>query len=1000
MQYGCVVDVFLMLGAAVVKSAVKLWLKDESFAADASSSVVDLVTARISGGLEQRRAQRFFEDLEVPVAKRLQALRESEFGRLPENEWTAAIIAAGESFDRAHLTSKDLFSRDLNPLFLERQIRTDRRRATRDLSADGTALYDRVISEGCAYVVEIADKLPHFQVGAFAELLRRDRQILDFITEVLDRIPAKAVGESDEARFVTAYMRHIATKLDRLELFGLDFQSPWHPLSVAYVSLRVGEQDSRNGSTVEERLAASSRTLLIGRAGSGKTTVLQWLAVRAARSDFTGSLAELNMYIPFFVRLREYVSKALPQPEEYIAGMAPLLAPEAPPGWARAQLRSGRALMLVDGVDELPSDERPGVARWLHDLTELFPAARYVVTARPAAISTEWLDEFGFTRTFLEVMSPSLIVTFVQHWHEATSNQVADSEERERLRGYENSLLAAIDNDRYLRDLADTPLLAGLLCSLNWHLRSQLPRRRSEIYGRALAMLHQRDQARKIATGSIELDLAAKTHLLADLALWMVRNGESEIDSDTAIGRLKQSLSTLQEAPDNAYPVFRVLLERSGLLREPVSGRMDFVHRTFQEYLAAKATIDSDAIGELVRNADDDQWGEVIVLAVGQANQRQADRLIRGLLGHAQQDRPRFIRGLLGRSQQDQPLARRLLAVASMQEVHRLEPDLRRAVDEIIPSLIPPESMEQAEKLSIAGERLLPSLAQYWSRDPTKSAETIRAASLVGGHAALDVIVTIIQEIQQSGELPAATGNETFRAAQYFDEDDYADRVLAVANVKSLLLNSDKELRTAARIPTLRRISLSFQNRAFDLRIFARLPQLTEVSVLAFGVPSQSFAGLAMLPHLKLLHIFATDAADLTFIPYVPTLTRFELEHPENDGFSLRGIECQTGLTEIILTNFEQLPSLDPLSRLPHLKAVRLQDCGVVDLTPFAGKTLAIFTDRNTSLRHQDCLGEGSSINPLEQRALILGKAKRSCLNRAVSVPHRPEFSVARAELI
>ena len=481
MQYGYMADVFLLLGAAVVKSAIKLWLKDESFAADASGSVVDLVSARISGGLEQRKARRFFEDLEVPVVNRLQALREAEFAALPQNELNAAVIAAGESFDRAQLTSRDLFSRDLDPLFLERQIRADSRRATRDLSDGGTAFYDRVISEGCAYVVEIADKLPHFEVGAFAELLRRDKQILDLITEVLDRIPARAVGESNEARFVTAYMRHIATKLDRLELLGLDFQSLWYPLSLAYISLRVGEPDSGAGSTIEESLAAGSRIMLIGRAGSGKTTVLQWLAVRAARSDFTGPMIALNGHIPFFVRLREYVGKALPQPEQFVAGVAPLLAPETPSGWTRSQLRSGRALMLVDGVDELPSDERPAVARWLHDLAELFPKARYVVTARPAAVSTAWSDEFGFTCTFLETMSPSLVEKFVRRWHEATGNQLADSEERKRLSGYEKSLLAAIDNDRYLRDLADTPLLAGLLCSLNWYRRAQLPRRRREL---------------------------------------------------------------------------------------------------------------------------------------------------------------------------------------------------------------------------------------------------------------------------------------------------------------------------------------------------------------------------------------------------------------------------------------------------------------------------------------------------------------------------------------
>jgi len=68
------------------------------------------------------------------------------------------VIAAGISFDRSQLSAAELFTRDLDPLFLERYIRRGNPRATRDLPEGGAELYDRLISEGCAYVIEIADK--------------------------------------------------------------------------------------------------------------------------------------------------------------------------------------------------------------------------------------------------------------------------------------------------------------------------------------------------------------------------------------------------------------------------------------------------------------------------------------------------------------------------------------------------------------------------------------------------------------------------------------------------------------------------------------------------------------------------------------------------------------------------------------------------------------------------------------------------------------------------
>ena len=553
---------------------------------------MDLLQTKVSGDLDQRRARRFFEDLEIPVANRMRTVRESEFRDLSENEWTAAVLAAGSSFDNVRLTADKLFAIDLNPLFLERRVRTANGTATRDLSAGGTALYDRIISEGCAHAIEIADKLPHFQVGAFAEPLRRDHQILGLISKVLDQIPDKTKGQSQEAEFTTAYIRNLATKLDRLELFGLDIESPWFPLSIAYITLQADTesdtkaksaareksrestkekrtirtkeseiQDGRRAETIEDRLALSRRTMVLGRASSGKTTVLQWMAVRAARSDFSGPLIGLNGYIPFFIRLREYVGRELPLPEEFITGVAPMLAPEMPKDWSREQLRSGRALVLVDGVDELPVSERQKVIAWLEDLIQLFPLVRYVITARSAAVSADWLSQLGFTPTSLEAMAPSLIKAFIRQWYRAASNKASDNDERDQFVQYESALLEAVNSDHYLRDLADTPLLAGLLCALNRHVRSKLPRRRCEIYGKALAMFDQRDRVRGIVTGDIILDLTAKTRLLSDLAFWMIRNGESEVSRKTAISSIGRSLSSLPNVPAEPDEVFRVLLE-------------------------------------------------------------------------------------------------------------------------------------------------------------------------------------------------------------------------------------------------------------------------------------------------------------------------------------------------------------------------------------------------------------------------------------------------------
>jgi len=377
---------------------------------------------------------------------------------------------------------------------------------------------------------------------------------------------------------------------------------------VAYVSLRTevpsgetppaeqapgdrprAQQASGDSPSVEQRLADSPRLLLLGRAGSGKTTVLQWFAVGAARGSLPGPLTVFKEHFPFYLRLREFKGAGLPEPEDFLVSTAPLMLKEAPEGWARRQLDSGRALVLVDGVDEVAEENRGQIADGLRELVDRFPLARYVVTARPEAVPPDWLADAGFETSSLEAMPPALVQAFIHNWYEATRQRQPDDDERATLDHYEQALRTAVTKDRYLRDLADTPLLSGLLCALNLHMKSNLPRRRTEIYDRALAMFDQRDRARGLVPEDVRLDLTGKTQVLSDLALWMIRNGQTEIGFETADAQLRRSFAALtgdRSSPrDGALATY--LLERSGLLREPADGRVDFVHRTFQEYLAA-----------------------------------------------------------------------------------------------------------------------------------------------------------------------------------------------------------------------------------------------------------------------------------------------------------------------------------------------------------------------------------------------------------------------------
>jgi NACHT domain len=935
-------DLLLGLGAAVVKAACMVWLKDSTFAASASTEVVDVVRQKISGDLNRRSARRVFEDLEVPVAAKLQVLRQHEFAGMADNEWTAAVLAVGDTLRSATFTDADIFAGDLDPLYLRRHILAGARGATRDLSAAGTALYHRLLTECCAYVVELTSTLPGFTAGAFAEILRRDSLIVRQFAEVLDRMPGpetvRAGAAQAEADFAAAYRRQVVNRLDRLELFGVTVSESvrGYPLSTAYLSLAVssdtlrddagfarpdaGRADQAGTGTVrvDDALADTHKLFLRGEAGSGKTTMLQWLAVRAARGDFPERLAAWNGTMPFLIRLRRYVGKDLPSPEGFLSEIGRHIAADMPEGWVHRLLRDGRALILVDGVDELPASQRRLVRDWLAELVGTFPEARYVVTSRPGAAAGEWLDGQGFDAAEVQPMTWPDVREFVRHWHAAFRSESAREERDAELADCEHKLLDALYARRHLRLLATSPLLCAMTCALNLDRRTQLPDERMELYSIALDMLlERRDIERQIGEAGPRLSKTSKMLLLEDLAYRLIRNGWSDAPKDRVAEWITHRLASMPKADaDGGLAVLSGLIERSGLIREPVAGRIDFVHRTFQEYLAAHAAVNDDQTGELLRNAHDDQWREVVIMAAGHAQPRQRDELLRGMLARA------------GKEQRNRQVLQ-TLTVACLETSPQLDQALHATIQAVAESLLPPRSLRQAEILSRIGEPLLDLLAGRPPRGARQSAATVRAASLVGGDAALKIIALC------AGAGGRSVRTELLRAWPLFNPEEYARLVLAPSPHGQFLIIHDPSLLPGLRhIPRLESLSVSFRGGHGNLEIIRDLPAVTLLNVLT-DLELRDLGPLTGHPALERVLLQEVGTIDLRPLATLPKLRYlyFRADRVAN----VESLHDCAKLDEIHVSALPDIAQLPQLLPSHPIKKFDLVDGEIVDLTPLFG---------------------------------------------------------------
>ncbi|MER6518729.1 NACHT domain-containing protein [Streptomyces sp. NPDC060334] len=826
-------------------------------------------------------------ELGDPEIRRLTRTLASRLGeeaaRLPDHERSAVVDSVADTFAMVgRLDADALFAADLRPAALAAAIPPPR---AAGLSEAAESVHRRLVELCCTHVVEYATTLPGFSARADVELVRRMAEL----ARAVDRL--SHTGDGAALAFEERYGRYIAEAHGRLQLFGLTFSQArreW-PLDRAYISLAVSgerlleEPGRTTPMSTELALGASERVLLRGPAGSGKSTLVQWLALNSARRTFGPGLRDWNLLVPFVLPLRSFNSPAgLPMPQDWLSATGvPLRAPD---GWVESLLSAGRALVLVDGVDEVPPRLRDRTETWLRALLIAYPTARFVITTRPSAVPEDWLTGHGFSPLSLLPMERDGVGAFITHWHDSARAEGVSGQEREQLDTYEKSLIQAVSTRRDLGRLATNPLMCALLCALNRDRRMHLPRARKELYDAALDMLLvRRDTERDIAgVEGVYLSRDEQTVLLQRLAYWLIRNGQLVASFEEAIEMVGEWLDAMPQvrAQGSARRVFRHLLIRSGLLREPVPDSVQFVHRVFQDYLGAKAAVEARDFGVLVRNAHEDTWDDVIRMAVGHARPDERAHLLRELLRRAdenERDRSRLV----------------LLAAACLEHAPELDPEVWHEVETRTAHLLPPRSAAQAEELAKAGELVLELLPEPADLTEDEAAATIRTAALVGGDRALQVIAGFRSDDRYEvvHELSDSWGR--------FPNEAYADAVLSGAPVREghLHLRTAEQLATYERLRHIHRVHLTWDGpippaisgrRDLEWLVMHRNPGLTDLSPLA-GHPTLRHLGVLDCPQVTGVEVVTELAADSLAFGYL------------RDGLSLAPLAGAAGLRSLVI---------------------------------------------------------------------------------------------------
>jgi formylglycine-generating enzyme required for sulfatase activity len=384
--------------------------------------------------------------------------------------------------------------------------------------------------------------------------------------------------------------------------------------------------------SLDEALARASRgrtcLALIGDPGAGKTTLLRHLFRRVVDGDLAGPASHLRGLHPVLVRLATVTDAEL-VPRGLRAILARVAAEDGYPEAGRALLARAEQgfLFLLDGLDEVrdePTRER--LCAWLNNEVHHWPASGFVVTSRRAA----WARTPALSARFLPVsvlgMRGPERELYVRRWFRAVVRHFYGATARAevveaRAATQAAALLEVLSRGAWashprLLEMVANPLMLSTLCLAHYN-DTRLPEQRGALYERTLGLLIEVWTRERV--GGPTLRLESTRLVLQPLAHAMHEQDRRELSVAEAAALVGPPLAQVQDVRTVAPTPERFLdlvREECGVLNSRDLGRIEFVHLSFQEYLAACHVAARGLGRSLADRAGDARWEEVILLAM------------------------------------------------------------------------------------------------------------------------------------------------------------------------------------------------------------------------------------------------------------------------------------------------------------------------------------------------------------------------------------------------
>lgn len=378
------------------------------------------------------------------------------------------------------------------------------------------------------------------------------------------------------------------------------------------------------GNIVEERIAGIKavekykKLILLGKPGAGKTTFLKHLAIQCNEGRFEQDRVPIFITLKDFAEvenkpnLLEYISQK--DLHRYIPTASVTIQDDLTDCFLQV-FEAGEALILLDGLDEVKSEDYERVVKEISDFSERFWKNHFILTCRIAA----WDYTFEkFTEVEVADFDEQQIARFATKWFEPQKTVSA------------KAFLAYLDRNPRIKQLAVSPLLLTLVC-LAFEESGDCPSTRSELYKEGIdALLKKWDAKRGIQRDQIYKRLShhRKEDLLSYIAFetfkekdYFIKQRVIESYIQDYIRKLPHANTEPEELQLDSEAILYSIEAQHGLLVERAKGIYSFSHLSFHEYFAAREIIcnsqslEATLTIELLPHLFDKRWREVFLLS-------------------------------------------------------------------------------------------------------------------------------------------------------------------------------------------------------------------------------------------------------------------------------------------------------------------------------------------------------------------------------------------------